>query len=94
MGVRFLNPIGLAPGFDIDAECLPALQALGFGFIEVGTVTPLPQSGNERPRLFRLAKDKALINRMGFNNDGMQVIAGRLKNWREKEKRRIVKRIL
>jgi dihydroorotate dehydrogenase len=78
------NPIGLAAGFDKNARYLRELECLGFGFVEVGTVTPLPQSGNEKPRLFRLVKDKALINRMGFNNDGMQVVAQRLKKWREK----------
>ncbi len=62
------------------------LEALGFGFVEIGTVTPKPQAGNDKPRLFRLPKDKALINRMGFNNDGVQVVAQRLKEWREKQR--------
>lgn len=81
-GLRFRNPIGLAAGFDKNARYLDVLEVLGFGFVEIGTVTPLPQSGNPKPRLFRLSRDKALINRMGFNNDGMQVIADRLKQWR------------
>src|ERR1035437_9226873 len=83
-GLQFKNPVGLAAGFDKNAEYLTELEALGFGFIEIGTVTPLPQKGNDKPRLFRLPKDKALINRMGFNNDGVIVIAKRLKEWKEK----------
>ncbi|MEQ1553119.1 MAG: quinone-dependent dihydroorotate dehydrogenase [Ferruginibacter sp.] len=79
--LTFKNPIGLAAGFDKNAKYLNELQALGFGFVEIGTVTPLPQDGNEKPRLFRLPKDKALINRMGFNNDGVDTVAKRLKNW-------------
>jgi dihydroorotate dehydrogenase len=78
----FKNPVGLGAGFDKNAKYLRELEALGFGFVEIGTVTPLPQEGNPKPRLFRLSKDKALINRMGFNNDGVRVIAGRLKKWR------------
>jgi dihydroorotate dehydrogenase len=81
-GLTFKNPIGLAAGFDKNAKYLNELKALGFGFVEIGTVTPLPQDGNPTPRLFRLPKDKALINRMGFNNDGAQKIAERLKSWR------------
>jgi dihydroorotate dehydrogenase len=81
-GIRFPNPVGLAAGFDKNAVYLTSLEALGFGFVEIGTVTPLPQAGNDKPRLFRLPKDKALINRMGFNNDGAQAIAKRLKEWR------------
>jgi dihydroorotate dehydrogenase len=81
LGLSFKNPIGLAAGFDKNAKYLNELEALGFGFVEIGTVTPLPQDGNPTPRLFRLPKDKALINRMGFNNDGAQKIAERLKNW-------------
>jgi dihydroorotate dehydrogenase len=84
----FENPVGLAAGFDKNACYLDELQALGFGFIEVGTVTPLPQPGNEKPRLFRLPKDKAIINRMGFNNDGVQAIAKRLKEWKQKNDQR------
>ncbi|WP_312853920.1 quinone-dependent dihydroorotate dehydrogenase [Thermoactinomyces mirandus] len=70
-GLSFPNPIGLAAGFDKDADVFPALAALGFGFIEVGTLTPRPQSGNPQPRLFRLPGDEAVINRMGFNNHGI-----------------------
>lgn len=78
------NPVGLAAGFDKNARYLRELECLGFGFVETGTVTPLPQSGNDKPRLFRLVKDAALINRMGFNNDGMEAVAERLKKWRER----------
>lgn len=81
--LKFSNPIGLAAGFDKDAKYLRELETLGFGFVEIGTVTPLPQNGNSKPRLFRLPKDKALINRMGFNNDGVKAIAQRLRRWRE-----------
>lgn len=84
-GLHFKNPVGLAAGFDKNALYLNELDALGFGYIEIGTVTPKPQAGNEQPRLFRLPKDKALINRMGFNNDGVKVIAKRLKDWKEKQ---------
>src|ERR1700738_3112219 len=69
--IIFRNPVGLGAGFDKNAKYLRELQALGFGFVEIGTVTPLAQDGNEKPRLFRLTKDKAMINRMGFNNDGI-----------------------
>jgi dihydroorotate dehydrogenase len=85
-GLRFANPIGLGAGFDKNALYLEELGALGFGFVEIGTVTPLPQAGNDKPRLFRLPMDQALINRMGFNNDGATVIAERLKKWREKNR--------
>lgn len=78
------NPIGLGAGFDKNARYLRELEALGFGFVEIGTVTPLPQQGNSKPRLFRLPDDEALINRMGFNNDGAQVIAERLRKWKLK----------
>jgi dihydroorotate dehydrogenase len=81
-GLRFSNPIGLGAGFDKNAQYLQALSVLGFGFVEIGTVTPLPQDGNEKPRLFRLPKDKALINRMGFNNNGAPTIAQSLSTWR------------
>ena len=81
-GLQFKNPVGLAAGFDKNAKYLSELEALGFGFIEIGTVTPLPQKGNDRPRLFRLPKDKALINRMGFNNDGAKIIAERLREFK------------
>ncbi|MGZ8525556.1 MAG: quinone-dependent dihydroorotate dehydrogenase [Chitinophagaceae bacterium] len=83
--LRFKNPVGLGAGFDKNAKYLRELEAFGFGHIEIGTVTPLPQAGNEKPRLFRLPKDNALINRMGFNNDGVKIVAERLKNWREKQ---------
>jgi dihydroorotate dehydrogenase len=79
LGINFPNPIGLAAGFDKDARWLNLLQNLGFGFVEVGTVTPLPQAGNPKPRLFRLKKDLALINRMGFNNQGIDAMVERLK---------------
>jgi dihydroorotate dehydrogenase len=79
--LQFKNPIGLGAGFDKNAKYLRELEALGFGFVEIGTVTPLPQSGNNKPRVFRLPKDKALINRMGFNNEGVKVVAERLRNW-------------
>ena len=79
--MEFSNPVGLGAGFDKNAKYLRELETLGFGFVEIGTVTPLPQVGNDKPRLFRLPKDKALINRMGFNNDGVKVIAERLRKW-------------
>ncbi|MEO7001465.1 MAG: quinone-dependent dihydroorotate dehydrogenase [Ktedonobacterales bacterium] len=77
-GLRFPHPVGLAAGFDKNAVAVPALAALGFGFIEVGTITLHPQPGNPRPRLFRLPQDEALINRMGFNNAGAEAVAARL----------------
>lgn len=77
-GLVFPNPVGLAPGFDKNAEVADELFDLGFGFVEIGTVTPRPQEGNPKPRLFRLVEDRAVINRMGFNNDGAQAVAGRL----------------
>lgn len=80
--IQFSNKVGLGAGFDKNARYLNELEALGFGFVEIGTVTPKPQAGNDKPRLFRLPKDKALINRMGFNNDGVEVIVERLKQWR------------
>ncbi|MEJ7626549.1 MAG: quinone-dependent dihydroorotate dehydrogenase [Ferruginibacter sp.] len=83
-GLTFKNPVGLGAGFDKNAKYLSELETLGFGFVEIGTVTPLAQSGNSKPRLFRLPKDKGLINRMGFNNEGALIIADRLKKWREK----------
>ncbi|MET0392145.1 MAG: quinone-dependent dihydroorotate dehydrogenase [Chitinophagaceae bacterium] len=81
--LSFKNRVGLGAGFDKNARYLRELEALGFGFVEIGTVTPRPQGGNDKPRLFRLPQDNALINRMGFNNDGVDVIAARLKRWRE-----------
>ena len=83
--LEFKNPVGLGAGFDKNAKYLRELETLGFGFVEIGTVTPLPQEGNPMPRLFRLPKDKALINRMGFNNDGVKIIAERLKNWKNRQ---------
>lgn len=80
LGLTFPNAVGLAAGFDKDAKLIDSLSALGFGFIEIGTLTPKPQPGNDKPRLFRLPKDKALINRMGFNNEGVHAAVGRLKN--------------
>ena len=77
-GLHFPNPVGIAAGFDKDAEVPDALLGLGFGFSEAGSITPLPQAGNPRPRLFRLVEDKAVINRMGFNNRGLEVAARRL----------------
>lgn len=82
-GLHFKNPIGLGAGFDKNARYMREIETLGFGFVEIGTVTPKPQAGNDKPRLFRLPKDGALINRMGFNNDGVDVIVERLKRWRE-----------
>ena len=81
-GLIFKNLVGLGAGFDKNAKYLKELECLGFGFVEIGTVTPLPQAGNEKPRLFRLPKDKALINRMGFNNDGVKLISERLRQWK------------
>jgi dihydroorotate dehydrogenase len=77
-GLNFSNPIGMAAGFDKSAEAPDALLRLGFGFVEIGTVTPKPQAGNPRPRLFRLERDEAVINRMGFNNDGAEAVLRRL----------------
>jgi len=82
-GLTFANPVGLGAGFDKNALYLDELATLGFGFVEIGTVTPLPQAGNDQPRLFRLPKDKALINRMGFNNNGVKAIRGRHEAWRK-----------
>jgi dihydroorotate dehydrogenase len=79
-GLRFPNPVGLAAGLDKNARLLKVWQTLGFGFVEIGTITPRPQTGNPKPRLFRLPKDQALINRMGFNNEGMEVVARRLEH--------------
>jgi len=81
LGLNFTNPVGLGAGFDKNASYLNELESLGFGFVEIGTVTPKAQTGNEQPRLFRLAEEKALINRMGFNNEGVEAIKKRLSNW-------------
>jgi len=83
LGKNFPNPIGLAAGFDKSAEAYDSLLRLGFGFVEVGTVTPLKQLGNPKPRIFRLENDRALINRLGFNNDGIEIIKNRIKSTRK-----------
>lgn len=82
LGLDFTNPVGLGAGFDKNALYLRELSAMGFGFVEIGTVTPRPQPGNDKPRLFRLPSDKALINRMGFNNEGVKKVTERLRDWR------------
>ena len=84
LGLTFPNPVGLAAGFDKDALLIDELAAFGFGFIEIGTLTPKPQPGNEKPRLFRLPADKAIINRMGFNNKGAEGAVKRLQNRKSK----------
>jgi len=83
-GLDFPNPVGLAAGFDKDGKYFKIMGAMGFGFLEIGTVTPKPQDGNPRPRLFRLVQDQALINRMGFNNDGVDALVERLKKGKPK----------
>lgn len=83
-GLTFRNPVGLAAGFDKDAKLVDVFASMGFGFVEVGTLTPKAQPGNEQPRLFRLPKDQALINRMGFNNGGVEAAAERLKRRRSR----------
>jgi dihydroorotate dehydrogenase len=84
LGLHFPNPLGLAAGFDKNGEVPDAMLAMGFGFTEVGTVTPLAQAGNPRPRLFRLPGDRAVINRMGFNNDGHGAVRARLVRRRDR----------
>ena len=84
MGLDFPSVLGLAAGFDKNAVGMDALGALGFGFVEIGTVTGEPQPGNPRPRLARLPADRAVVNRMGFNNDGAEVVADRLRRWRSR----------
>ncbi len=84
-GLNFPNPIGLAAGMDKNARAIPSWAAMGFGFIEIGSVTAQAQPGNPKPRLFRLPDDEAIINRMGFNNDGADIVAARLKKLREIE---------
>src|SRR5688500_6825120 len=79
-GLTFSNPLGMAAGFDKNGIVVNQLASLGFGFVEVGTVTLRPQKGNEKPRLFRLPEDQALINRLGFNNEGAVEVAGRLRH--------------
>lgn len=86
MGLIFPNRLGMAAGFDKNAQWLKELHALGFGFVEIGTVTPRPQPGNPKPRLFRIPADAALINRMGFNNDGADAVAKRLRDFRKETK--------
>lgn len=83
-GLTFPNPVGLAAGFDKNALLVDEMEQFGFGFVEIGTVTPRPQPGNDKPRLFRLPQDQGLINRMGFNNQGVEVAAARLKNRKSK----------
>ena len=83
-GLRFPNPVGLGAGFDKNAKYLKELSVLGFGFVEIGTITPKAQAGNDKPRLFRLPADRALINRMGFNNEGVEAAARRLATWKSK----------
>ncbi|HTD99906.1 MAG TPA: quinone-dependent dihydroorotate dehydrogenase [Mucilaginibacter sp.] len=85
-GLKFKNPVGLAAGFDKNAELIGEMADMGFGFVEVGTVTPLPQPGNLKPRMFRLPADEALINRMGFNNLGVDVAAERIAAYRRNAK--------
>ena len=84
-GLKFPNPVGLAAGFDKNATLTDELASLGFGFVEIGTVTPRPQPGNPTPRLFRLPQDEALVNRMGFNNEGTAVVAERLARRRNRQ---------
>lgn len=79
-GLKFRNPVGLAAGFDKNAEMVDEMAALGFGFVEIGTLTPRPQDGNPKPRLFRLSQDESLVNRMGFNNEGVEAAVKRLRN--------------
>ena len=79
-GKKISNPIGLAAGFDKDAEVYNSLYKLGFGFVEVGTITPLKQYGNPKPRVFRLEEDEALINRLGFNSSGADVVSSRIRS--------------
>jgi dihydroorotate dehydrogenase len=89
-GLQFPNPVGLGAGFDKNAAHLDSLEMLGFGFVEIGTVTPKPQAGNAKPRLFRLTDQQALINRMGFNNDGVETIAKRLKERKASTQSRLI----
>lgn len=89
-GLQFPNPVGLGAGFDKNAAHLDGLEMLGFGFVEIGTVTPKPQAGNPQPRLFRIPDQKALINRMGFNNDGVDAIAKRLKERKSKSQSKLI----
>ena len=79
MGIRFPNPVGLAAGLDKNGECIDAFGQMGFGFVEIGTITPVAQPGNDKPRLFRLVNDEAIINRMGFNNEGVDKLLENVK---------------
>lgn len=90
MGIEFANRLGIAAGFDKNAKYLLALHRLGFGHVEVGTVTPLPQSGNPRPRMFRIWSKSAIVNRMGFNNDGALAVASRLQRVRSRATRPVI----
>ena len=83
LGLKFPNPVGLAAGFDKNVEVPQAMLAIGFGFVEAGTVTPLPQNGNPKPRIFRLRDERAVINRLGFNNNGLEAARAKLKRLRE-----------
>lgn len=89
-GLTFKNPVGLGAGFDKNAEYLNELEALGFGFVEIGTVTPKAQPGNDKPRSFRLPEDKALINRMGFNNKGVDVVKENLTRWKKRKSAMVI----
>ena len=86
MDIKFQNPVGLAAGFDKNAETIYQIHKLGVGFSEVGTITVFPQEGNPKPRIFRLPEDKAIINRNGFNNDGLTLIKNRIKDFRKNNK--------
>lgn len=90
LGMDFPGRLGLAAGFDKNAECIAGLAALGFSFVEIGTVTARPQPGNPRPRLFRLVRDRAVLNRMGFNNDGAEAVAERLRRYRERARTPVI----
>jgi len=84
LGIEFSNPVGLAAGFDKDARAIDGALKLGFGFVEAGTVTPMPQPGNPKPRLFRLDEDQAVINRFGFNSEGLEAFKRRFTSWKNK----------
>ena len=92
--MHFKNPVGLAAGFDKDAEAVEGLSNLGFGFVEVGSVTPKPQPGNDQPRVFRLLEDCAVINRYGFNSEGHEIVFERLKRLRESNDGKLPKQAL
>ncbi len=84
LGLKFRNPVGVAAGLDKNAECIDALERIGFGYVEVGTITPEPQAGNPRPRVFRLPEHEAVINRLGFNSQGLDVVCKRLERSRHR----------